>query len=351
MKTLSNLCRILIIMTCGVLVTNCSGRPSGVLSKEDMAQLLADIHIGEGVIESSSRSFPNDSAKQAFLQAIYQKHGVTREEVDSSFSWYGYNMEKYMEVYDRTIEILEKRLDKAQEIAGASASGSVELTMDLQGDSVDVWPGLRWRRFASAMPNDHITFSLSTDRNWERGDVYTLRAKTIDNHQPFTFTITAEYQDGNSEYITTSMPGDGWHELRIALDSARVANKVYGIISYPSQKGEVVFVDSISLMRTRWGGHYRDVRNTVQRFNNRTKPRTSARPVTPVEPEKKEVQLPQEPERVLEMPKPAEPKALQKPKAGQSPKPLSEQERRKMRESLQKRAGSSSTPATQQSKK
>lgn len=260
------------LVTC-LIVAGCSGRPSGVLNKEDMAQLLADMHTGESVMENSSRSFPTDSSRKAFLQAIYAKHGVTRAEVDSSFSWYGYHIEKYMEVYDRTVEILDERLDKAQEIAGASADGIAELTVDLQGDSVDVWPGMRWRRFSANMPNDHLTFSIPNDRNWEMGDVYTLRVKAIDNHQPITYVIAAEYSDGRQEYVTSSQSADGWHQIQFALDSARNAQRVFGVISYPARKGETVFIDSITLMRTRWGGHYREVRNASKKFSNRSSKR------------------------------------------------------------------------------
>ncbi|MDE6100051.1 MAG: DUF4296 domain-containing protein [Paramuribaculum sp.] len=248
----------------------CSGRPSEVLSKEEMAQLLADIHTGESVVESLSRTFPDDSTRRAFLQAIYEKHGVSRQQVDSSFSWYGYHLEKYMEVYDRTVEILEARLEKAQEIAGATAEGVAELSVNLQGDSVDVWPGFRWRRFSANMPNDHITFNILTDNNWERGDVYTLRTKFLDNHGPVSFAIAAEYNDGRREYIAATQPGDGWHEIRFALDSARSAQRIYGVIAYTTSPGETVFIDSISLYRTRWGGHYRDLRQTVRTFQNRT---------------------------------------------------------------------------------
>ncbi len=248
----------------------CSRRPSGVMSKEDLAQLMADIHTGESVIQANSRKFPDDSTKRAFLQSIYAAHGVTREEVDSSLRWYGYNIERYMEVYDRTVEILKDRLEKAQDLAGSSADGLMEINTAMSGDSVDVWPGIRWRRFSKSMPNDMITFLLQSDQYWERGDVYTLRSKTLDNRGPVTYTITAEYGDGRMEYVTRTMSGDGWHDLQLVLDSARQAQKVYGVISYTPVNGEVAFIDSISLMRTRWGGHYRDQRQNVIKFENRT---------------------------------------------------------------------------------
>lgn len=269
---------VIIAALVSLLLAACSGRPSGVLGKEDMAQLLADIHIGESAIAANSRQFPTDSAKRAFLQSIYMKHGVTREEVDSSMSWYGYNMDKYMEVYDRTVEILEERLEKAQDLAGSSAEGLTEVSTELEGDSVDVWPGIRTRRFATTMPNEIITFSLNSDRNWEKGDVYTLRTKIIDNHAPLYYSIAVDYSDGQREYISRTLNGDGWHDMQFVLDSARTAQRVYGAISYQPRQGETVFIDSISLMRTRWGGHYRDGRQMVKPFANRTQSSSSHRP-------------------------------------------------------------------------
>lgn len=259
-----------IILLAVISIVACSRRPSEVMDKESLAQLMADVHTGESVVESSSRSFRTDSAKRAFLQSIYAKHGVTTEIVDSSLSWYGYNVEKYLEVYDRTIEILEERLERQQDLAGTTADGLREVTTEMQGDSVDVWPGIRYRRFSATMPNNLVSFNLRTDRNWERGDVYTLRAKIMDNRMPLIYSIAVEYNDGKREYISKKLIGDGWHELKLVLDSAKAAQRVYGYINYDCRPGELVFVDSISLYRTRWGGHYRQLREEVVSFENRT---------------------------------------------------------------------------------
>lgn len=250
-------------------LTSCSGTPDGVLGKEDMAQLIADIHAGESA-SKGDRAFQSDSARRALLEAIYRKHDVTREEVDSSFRWYGYHIDKYMDVYERVVDILQTRLDKAQELAGASAEGVTEISTSFEGDSVDVWPGIRWRRFSANMPGDILSFNLENAGNWERGDVYTLRAKTLANKGPFTFTFAVSYADGKIEYVSRQMQGDGWHEMPVALDSARTAQRIYGVISYTPSHKENAFIDSISLMRVRWGGHYRELRNDVRKFENRT---------------------------------------------------------------------------------
>lgn len=241
----------------------CSRRPDDVLDKESMARLLVDIHKGESFIDVNPRVFPDDSAKRAFKQSIYAKHGVTSAQVDSSFKWYGYNMEKYMEVYERAIEILDKELLAAQELAGSSSQGLANVNLTFEGDSVDVWQGVRYRRLSPNMPDEFVSFHINSDRYWEKGDVYLLKSKAMDTHRALEYYIAVNYSDGSKEYIHRPMPGNGWHELKFALDSSKTAQQIYGAIHYVPKSGEVAFLDSISLIRTRWGGHNRDGRQGV----------------------------------------------------------------------------------------
>lgn len=257
---------ILVVLAAVLLAAvACSRVPDGVLPKEKMASLLADIHIGESVVESNGSKFPDDSLKRAFRQSIFARHGVTSEEVDSSLRWYGYNMEKYVEVYDRVLEILDERLVAAQE--NASSTGQSQLTgtaMSLEGDSVDVWYELRFRPFAYNLPSDRIRFFYPSDLNWEKGDVYTFRSKITGTGSPAEFIVGVEYIDGSTEHFTQLLHGDGWHEIRFALDSARNAREFFGELRYPSRGSEIAFVDSIQLIRTRWNPSKRPARDVMK---------------------------------------------------------------------------------------
>lgn len=230
----------------------CNRVPDGVLPQEEMAQLMADIYIGESVVEANTGAY-NDSVKRAFRQSIYARHGVSSADVDSSLRWYGYNMERFIDVYDRTIEILNERSDDARDRAGAAAQ---TLTADgssvsLEGDSVDVWNDIRFRPFSRRLPANVMPFLLKFDSNWEKGDVYTLRAKTLGNSYPVRFSAAVEYSDGTKETFSGTMPLDGWHELRFAIDTLKNAREIYGALQYTAPPGEIIFVDSISLTRTR----------------------------------------------------------------------------------------------------
>lgn len=262
MKRFSPLLPLLCIL---LLAAACDRRPDGVLDKEDMARLLADIHKAEIVAETNTRTY-NDSLKRVLRQSVYARHGVTTEEVDSSLSWYGYNMEKYLEVYDRVIEILEKERDDARRKAG-SASESTDIDISFDGDSVDVWTGERLLRLAPNMPVELLPFTLTSDRNWQQGDAYTLKTKLINPSAPVDVTIVVRYREGTDEYVNTQFNGEGWHELRLATDKNRDPREVYGYISSRPAGQHTSYLDSITLVRVRENSPFNEeARRNVRTF-------------------------------------------------------------------------------------
>ena len=86
-----------------LLVISCSSVPGYVIPPKKMAELLADIHIGESVVDLNRADYRTDSTKAIMLQSVLAHHGVTKQELDTSFDWYGHNISYYMEVYDKTI--------------------------------------------------------------------------------------------------------------------------------------------------------------------------------------------------------------------------------------------------------
>lgn len=230
-----------------LMFSSCDRTPDYVIKPDDMASLLVDIHKGEGVVDLNSSAYRNDSARKVLKQSIYMRHGVTAEQVDTSLEWYGHNIEKYIEVYDKVIEQLEKELKDADV---AAAGEKVQLAAI--GDSVDAWNDTRYRRFAYGAPADNLKFSFRRDENWEEGDVYTWRMFVSNRQSPLRVTIGADYNDGTTDYITTTITSDGWNEVEFPADTARTLRYVYGMIELNPKRGEIAYVDSITLVRTRF---------------------------------------------------------------------------------------------------
>ncbi len=237
--------RISAIISLAALVTSCAKVPSEVIQPHDMARLMADVHIAESVIDMTPRMSNSDSIKQAIKQSVYERHGVTTPQVDSSLAWYGRNIKYYMDVYDETIEILEQRLtESGNRIAAANA-------LSIAGDSVDVWPSARHITFNDIMPSKMITFSFDSDKNWERGDNYTWRAKFFNSPDDSQWVLAAEYSDGSVEYISSKVGGDGWKEIKLQTDSTLTPVRIFGYFNASNRRGTSLRMDSLEMVRKR----------------------------------------------------------------------------------------------------
>lgn len=235
-----------------VILAACSKTPEYVIPEGKMAEIMADIHTGEAVIDANSSTFRQDSIKRAFLQSICLRHNVTTQELDTSLYWYGHNLQEYMKVYDKTIEILESRIADAEKAGGKSDKRMQYYSLD--GDSVNLWSGEQTIRNSVNNPTDFRTFYFTSDKNWDRGDRYTVTVYPINTRSEVFLAIAVNYNDGTAEYVSLNQNFEGRKaSLTLVLDSVKSATSVYGTIHYSPVKGEISYLDSISVVRTR--GH------------------------------------------------------------------------------------------------
>lgn len=239
---------------------SCNPTPDYVIKPKDMASLLADIHKGEGVVDLQSSHYRNDSVKKALKQSILMRHHVTQEQFDTSLVWYGHNIDVYKDVYEMVIKQLEDELSTA-DIAADGKSVQVSVV----GDSVNVWSDVPFRSFSHVSPSDLARFKFTSDENWEKGDTYSWKLFANNHVLPAQWTICADYSDGTTDYVSSKFYGSGWQELKLCTDTAKVLRSVYGVMELPSVAGEAVYMDSISLTRTRFSPDNYS-RNSVMRF-------------------------------------------------------------------------------------
>lgn len=224
-------------------VCSCSKSPEGVLDQEKMAQLMADIHMAEAVVDFNYGEYATDSARQAFKQSVYLRHGVDQYLVDSSLTWYGHHIEDYIKVYDRTIEILEERKD---EYASAS-NGHIAVA----GDSVHVWTGPGHISVSPLVESRMLSFSLEPDSTWQTGDVYTLSFKTVNNLKPLKSRLLVDYANGTTAYADDHSTQKSVTNLTLQIDSTQQAERIYGYIAIPKDDLITYEIDSIMLTRIR----------------------------------------------------------------------------------------------------
>lgn len=239
---------------------SCKKVPSDIIQPNDMAALMADIHTAEAVVDMNGNTYYNDSLRQTLKQSVFVRHGVSSEQVDSAFSWYGRNISYYMEVYDKAVELLEHRLiETGNRIAAAEA-------VSVAGDSVDVWPGAKYISIDRRKPSRTVSFSFSRDNNWEPGDRYIWRAKVFNPGENSRWLIGAEYTDGTVEYTDAAVRADGWNELFFQTNRDLRAKRLFGYLTGSVTAEAPLRLDSIEMVRKRIDSlNYRRAYVTVKR--------------------------------------------------------------------------------------
>ena len=228
-----------------LLTAACTGVPDHVVQPDVMAELLADLNVAESAVDMNHGQYTSDSSRQAVKQAVLARYGVSTEMLDTSFMWYGAHIDKLMDIYDHSAEILQDRLDKNDAMAANMAALSVS------GDSVDVWSASRRYMFTPRSSSQTVAFSYDADENWEKGDDYTWRVKMIGPSANAMFTIVAAYADGATEVLNTSVNNEGWQETRFFTDSTKTVRRLYGLLSIDRPSGAALFLDSMQLVRKR----------------------------------------------------------------------------------------------------
>lgn len=237
--------RLLAFILAIITLSCCNRVPDGVIPPGRMAELMADVRMADAMVKVRQQDYAAPARKLAVRNAVFERHGVTAEQYDSSLVWYGHNIKRYQDVTDRSIEILEHRLAEANAVAAG------DLAMSVAGDSVDLWiDALPWvvtPRSASRI----YTFTYESDANWEPGDSYTLRARTITPLQGARWNMTAWYTDGALESITGSLNTNDPHrqELTLLTDSTRTARRIAGYILVEPEGHKPVILDSLGLTR------------------------------------------------------------------------------------------------------
>lgn len=227
-------------------------RPEMVISNSKMADVLYDYHMTKAMIKN--RTVPSDDERQAYMDYVFKKHGITEEVFDSSLSWYSHNPDQMTSVYDQVFARMNRESEGIKQRISARDNLSV---VSQPGDSVDLWTERRMMRVSNKVFENLLTFKIDADQYYE--DTDTLRwsmyyhfmngEPTSERSPVMMMQIWYDRDSMISEQRIVHQ--DGRQVLTLQNDTLKGIKSVQGFIYYPKQDDSTKFLllDDISLMR------------------------------------------------------------------------------------------------------
>ncbi len=141
--------------------------PYGILGKDEMATILADIHLTEATV-GQKYAYSAHETKCAYFESVFEKHGITREEFNASLDWYARHPKAFVSVYDDALEQLKnKRIAVEDYVYHPEANPALRHAID----SIDIW--MRpMRVLATHEQHDSLYFEISDTTFFAADDNY-----------------------------------------------------------------------------------------------------------------------------------------------------------------------------------
>jgi hypothetical protein len=92
------------------LLFSCSEEKEFLIPEDKMVDVLVDIHIADGVLNTNSFPYEDERLRaENYYRNILDDHEISRQDFDSALSQYAQNREIYIEMYDKVIEKLRTK--------------------------------------------------------------------------------------------------------------------------------------------------------------------------------------------------------------------------------------------------
>lgn len=173
--------------------------PSGILQKDEMEDVLYDMHIAQSIYETREGGVATGVDLLALRASVLRKHDVDKAVWDSSFNYYCRNSRDMYDIY----QSLAKRIERNVIALG----GKVDGFQGSEADTANVWKAEDAFILMQQAPYNLFTFDVIPDSTFEDGDRITLQYDAqfiFQDGMRDIATFLAVYYDNDSIATVTS---------------------------------------------------------------------------------------------------------------------------------------------------
>ena len=159
------------LLCVGLLIVACKPQlPPGILSESKMERVLYDYHLAQGMAETAPHEEGRTTAQlqYEYTQAVFDKHGITEAEFDSSMVYYCSDLERMNRIYKNVSQRLQREADALGIVT--SNSNSMYQTLTAFGDTANVWADRELFVVTPRQTDNLQMWQLTCDSTWLEGD-------------------------------------------------------------------------------------------------------------------------------------------------------------------------------------
>ena len=141
--------------------------PSGILQKDEMEDVLYDMHIAQSIYETREGGVATGADLLALRASVLRKHDVDKAVWDSSFNYYCRNSRDMYDIYQSLAKRIERNI--------IALGGKVDGFQGSEADTANVWKAEDAFILMQQAPYNLFTFDVIPDSTFEDGDRITLQ--------------------------------------------------------------------------------------------------------------------------------------------------------------------------------
>lgn len=223
-----------------------------ILSKGKMEDVLYDYHLAQGMMNM------NDPKSGELIDAVFDKHGITEAEFDSSLVYYNRHAKDLSEIYDNLLARFEEDIKDNKAQSGSSERMASAAKSADNPDTTDIWSGAALTCLRPTPALNKFLFTFKADTSFYNGDRFILHASLDYIHSnrderenSVVLSLSIRYKDGKTVADTRTSYSSGSQQLLINGDEKKAIEQVSGFFYYQCEQSvrSLVFIHDISLVR------------------------------------------------------------------------------------------------------
>ncbi len=149
-----------------VLVLSCGREKVPILSEKAMEDVLFDYHLA---ISMARMKNVDSMAQRAYIDAVYEKHGISQAVFDSSMVFYAKHTDKLHGIYEH----LSDRFTNEGRLQGVESNGTFD-SFSLDGDTANIWSYEPTQLLTTYVPSNMMRYHYDADTTFLPGDRFIM---------------------------------------------------------------------------------------------------------------------------------------------------------------------------------